>query len=111
MPRRLPRVVILLSLLTVTCLNGRSQSDQPSDAIQKILASQQYDLADTGRAFLLDEARRSDYFLLGELHGDNEIPQLIRKLWPEMWKAGYRHVAAEVSPWAAVQLETAPTTA
>jgi hypothetical protein len=65
-------------------------------------------LADRGRSFLLDEARTSDYFLLGELHGDNEIPLLIRRLWPEIWKAGYRHVAAEVSPWAAAQLEALP---
>jgi hypothetical protein len=44
--------------------------------------------------------------MLGELHGENEIPELIRNLWPAMWEAGYRHVAAEVSPWAANQLES-----
>ena len=43
--------------------------------------------------------------MLGELHGENEIPALIRNIWPSMWKAGYRHVAAEVSPWAADRLE------
>jgi hypothetical protein len=43
--------------------------------------------------------------MLGELHGENEIPSLIRAIWPSMWKLGYRHVAAEISPWAADQLE------
>src|SRR5262249_46218741 len=43
--------------------------------------------------------------LLGELHGENEIPSLIRSIWPSMWEAGYRHVGAEISPWAANRLE------
>jgi hypothetical protein len=43
--------------------------------------------------------------MLGELHGENEIPALIRDMWPVMWEAGYRHIAAEVSPWAANRLE------
>jgi hypothetical protein len=56
--------------------------------------------------FLLKEAARSSFFMLGKLHGENEIPSLIRNLWPSMWEAGYRHVAAEVSPWAASGLES-----
>ena len=43
--------------------------------------------------------------MLGEMHGDNETPALVRALWPEMWKLGYRHIAAELSPWAATSLE------
>ncbi|HEX5081017.1 MAG TPA: hypothetical protein VFY40_03155 [Blastocatellia bacterium] len=43
--------------------------------------------------------------MLGELHGENEIPALVRSLWPSMWKTGYRYVAAEISPWAANRLE------
>lgn len=52
-----------------------------------------------GRAFLLNEATNNDFFLLGELHGDNEIPALLDVVWPQMWTVGYRHIAAEVSPW------------
>lgn len=54
---------------------------------------------------LLTESRQHDFFLLGELHGENEIPALLRDLWPQLWQAGYRHVAAEISPWAAEHLE------
>lgn len=57
-----------------------------------------------GKTLLLNEARTHDYFLLGELHGEMEIPELLGDLWPDLWSAGYRHVAAEVSPWAANQL-------
>jgi hypothetical protein len=66
---------------------------------------QQYDLSSDGYAFLLKEAENASFFMLGELHGENEIPALIRNIWPSMWKAGYKHVAAEVSPWAADRLE------
>jgi hypothetical protein len=78
------------------------------DALGTALTNHQYDLKAEGIAFLLGQAGNSDFFLLGELHGDNEIPALLRALWPVMWKQGYRHIAAEVSPWAAYQLEFVP---
>ena len=79
-------------------------SGQVADGVLPLL-QKQYDLATDGRTFLLDEAARASFFMLGELHGENEIPTLIRSVWPTMWAAGYRHVAAEVSPWAANELE------
>jgi hypothetical protein len=39
------------------------------------------------------------------LHGENEIPALLRELWPQMRQSGYRYIAAELSPWSANQLE------
>jgi len=86
----------------------RGTTDQPDNQILAVLATHQYNLETDGRAFLLNEAENNDFFLLGELHGDNEIPALLRTLWPEMWKQGYRHIAAEVSPWAAYHLELVP---
>lgn len=85
-----------------------SQESLGDDPIRTALTSHQYDLEADGSRFLLDEAKNNDFFLLGELHGDNEIPALLRVLWPVMWKQGYRHIAAEVSPWAAHQLEFVP---
>jgi hypothetical protein len=81
---------------------------QRSDAISGALGDNQYDLATDGRTFLLKEAGIATFFMLGELHGDNETPTLIRSLWPEMWRLGYRHIAAELSPWAATRLEFTP---
>ena len=54
---------------------------------------------------LITEARKHDFFLLGELHGETNIPNFLRALWPQLWHAGYRHVAAELSPWAAENLQ------
>lgn len=64
-------------------------------------------LSDGGEAELLREADQHQYFLFGELHGENEVPELLSRLWPSMWREGYRHVAAEVSPWAAIHLQMA----
>jgi len=85
-----------------------SQESPGVDPVRTALINHQYELKADGLKFLLDEARNNDFFLLGELHGDNEIPALLRALWPLMWKHGYRHIAAEVSPWAAHQLEFVP---
>ena len=68
-------------------------------------AQTQYDLRTDGREFLLAESRQASAFLLGELHGEREIPELIEALWPSLWAAGYRHVAAEVSDWTAERLD------
>jgi hypothetical protein len=96
--------------LLMICISGCAVAQQgPSDdSIHKELQQHEFDLSTTGKAFLLDEARGASFFLLGELHGENEIPALLRELWPQMWRDGYRHVAAEMSPWAANQLEFGP---
>lgn len=88
--------------------NISGQSAPLPDAVLTTLANREFDIETSGRTLLLEEARKSDYFLLGELHGDNEIPRLIHDLWPSMWKDGYRHVAAEISPWTANRLQAAP---
>ena len=96
---------LVAGLASVSAQNGPVTIDK---TIASSVVASQFDLASQGYAFLLREASSHDFFLLGELHGDNEIPALIQRLWPEMWKLGYRHVAAEISPWAAQQLEFMP---
>jgi len=105
---------LALPLLCLSVLAGvypavlQGQPPQSDEPLVAVLAANQYDLDRNGRGFLLDEARKNDFFLLGELHGENEIPALLRALWPQMWKDGYRHIAAEISPWAAHRLEDVP---
>ena len=107
MVRRIACSILCLSLIALP-LGLHGQAPLPETAILASLESHQYDLAGNGRNFLLSEARNNDFFLLGELHGDNEIPDLLHVLWPQMWRNGYRHVVAEISPWTANQLETTP---
>jgi hypothetical protein len=98
--------VSLLAVISTAVLHG--QLPRPNAALVVALENHQYDLEQDGRDFLLKEAKSNDFFLLGELHGENEIPTLVRVIWPQMWKVGYRHIAAEVSPWAAYHLEFVP---
>ena len=103
---RLATCIICAAWLSLNVSSG--QGGKNTDPALAVLGKQQYDLSTNGKAFLLNEARAASFFLLGELHGENEIPALLRDLWPQMWRDGYRNIAAEVSPWAAHQLEFAP---
>ena len=75
------------------------------DRETEIISKNCYDLNGPGRSFLLNEAQRVNFFLLGELHGEREIPELLSSIWPAMYSSGYHHIAAEVSEWAAARLE------
>lgn len=97
-----------LSLLLFIATFSQSQVQVTEEALQSDLRHQQYDLSTDGKAFLLKEASSASFFLLGELHGENEIPHLLHELWPEMSKEGYLYIAGELSPWAADELEFAP---
>src|SRR3989442_9012640 len=103
MRRRFSLIACLACLASVRPLLA-----QVADTVSAPLLQNQYDLSADGRAFLLKEAAQASFFMLGELHGENEIPALIREIWPPMWQAGYRHVAAEISPCAANRLEFRP---
>lgn len=72
--------------------------------IAQLAAEHARGLEDGGMNFLLQEAERATFLLLGELHGDNETPALLHALWPALWDRGYRHFAAEISPWKVDQL-------
>lgn len=79
--------------------------DAVGQSIRNELISHARALHTSGETVLLKEAREHQYFLLGELHGENEVPNLLSGLWPALWRAGYRYIAAEVSPWAATHLQ------
>jgi hypothetical protein len=72
--------VVALVLLT---FGAGSLGGQLPDSVS-LSQPQQYDLLTDGQAFLLREAANASFFMLGELHGENEIPSLIRNLWPSI---------------------------
>jgi hypothetical protein len=93
--RSLSFVIAVLTMAPAVAQNRESD----------ILGQNSYDLSHAGQTFLLNEAQRVDFFMLGELHGDRQIPQLLTSLWPQFYRNGYKHIAAEVSDWAAAKLE------
>jgi hypothetical protein len=84
-------------------------SGQSGNAALELLRSHQMDLSTDGREFLSREAEKASFFLVGGLHGDNETPALVQKLWPDLKKFGYRYVALEMSPWAAGRADAVST--
>jgi hypothetical protein len=99
-------VVLAVSLILVwQPSSSYAQVPRSEDSVRVLLAAHAVPLNDGGKTVLLSEAREHDFFLLGELHGETNIPNLLRTLWPELWHAGYHHVAAELSPWAAENLQ------
>jgi len=96
--------ILCLIWLMVPSLRLPAQT-ATEESIRRQLSSHATPLRFSGQELLLKEAQQHDYFLLGELHGEVEIPKLLADLWPSLWRDGYHHVAAEVSPWAAVHLQ------
>lgn len=47
---------------------------------------------------LVEEGKKSRFFLVGEEHGVAEIPAVVRELFRALQPAGYRHLAIEISP-------------
>jgi hypothetical protein len=94
---------LIVSSVLVSAPHQAYQS-APEDPLRAVLAAHAVPLQGAGEARLLSESHNHDFFLLGELHGETEIPALLRDLWPQLWRVGYRHVAAEISPSAAERL-------
>jgi hypothetical protein len=55
-------------------------SGQSTDRIASLLTEHQLDLAESGRRFLVTEASRASFVLIGGLHGDNETQALLEPL-------------------------------
>jgi hypothetical protein len=102
--RRLAVIVIFGTLLAP----APHVASQPltEQSLRAELVSHAVPLRSGGVDTLIKEANEHQYFLLGELHGENEIPELVSEMWPALWRANYRYVAAEVSPWAVTHLES-----
>jgi hypothetical protein len=77
---------------------------QASDPVAEFLSKNQTNLATEGLTFLLQEASRTSFFLVGGLHGDNETQALVQDLGQALGPFGYRYTATEMSPWAANRL-------
>jgi erythromycin esterase-like protein len=108
MKKQLLALSASLALLPgLTGAPSKQSAEAITPALRASLDNNQYDLDHAGRAFLLTVAKRNSFFLLGELHGDNEIPSLLAALWPDLSASGYRFVAGELSPWTANELQFA----
>jgi hypothetical protein len=63
-------------------------------------------LTGAGADFLLDEGRRSQFFLIGEDHGGAESSRFALAVFQALEPAGYHHIAVEAGPITAKRLHS-----
>lgn len=84
---------------------GARPAGQPGDPIGDQLQAHQLNLEPDGKRFLIDEAGRASFLLVGGMHGDRETPALVQALTGGVARFGYAHTAVEMSPWSTAQME------
>ncbi|MEO1137412.1 MAG: hypothetical protein AAFW68_12535 [Pseudomonadota bacterium] len=105
----------ILTFVTAIAGNVLAQSPQTQTLDQRLTQAasenryrlEYIDGAFSGPAWeiLLREARKAQFFLLGEEHGIAENPKLAAALFRELTSSGYSKVAIEISPPIAAQLD------
>src|SRR5688572_9699517 len=96
------RFVLCAAIVAAACATAFAQA---VDSVSELLNTHQLDLSAEGKALLIKEGSRASFLLVGGLHGDQETPALVQTLSAGLEPSGYRHIAVEMSPWAASRLE------
>jgi hypothetical protein len=77
------RLIVTLCLVQLWKFGSHLTAQGAMDeTIRKELTSHAKALHASGETVLLKEAGEHQYFLLGELHRENEVPALLSDLWP-----------------------------
>ncbi len=90
----------LASLALVLCLSPFA-SAQIEDAIALGKLSMEMDageISGAGAEFLLEEAEKAKFFLVGESHGNQQTPALLQAMLPSLKPRGYATFAMEIGP-------------
>src|SRR4051812_45933235 len=101
--KSLSRFTFLVTLSLIAA-SGRFDA-QTTDPISELLTKEELNLTTEGTAFLVSEASRASFLLVGGLHGDQETGALVQPLVSRAAPFGYRNIVAEMSPWAADRRE------
>jgi hypothetical protein len=104
-----PAVLLLsLALTTVTSLHAAD----PDPALMAALQANRHPIGlhdgkldGAGAQLLLDEAAKSQFFLLGEDHGTAETAQIGEAMVLALQPLGFRHIAVEAGPLSGERLE------
>ena len=85
-------------------------ADEPN--LGELIAKHRYEvsfkdgkLAGAGIDWLVDEAGRAHFFMLGEQHGTADIARVATALFRKLQPLGYEHAAIEVGPWSTPIME------
>lgn len=94
-------LVILVSFsLQSKCLSQNKQSfDSIINANKYTFSINDNQIIGNGKRFLQQEATSSQFFMIGELHGNNETPIFSKAILNLLQSYNYKHFAIEVGPY------------
>jgi hypothetical protein len=112
MPRRLTSLLAPLAVAALPGLLAAQQSAPADTALLRVLREMRLParaaacaLEGPGGEAIVAAARGAQFTVLGEAHGVNDVPRFAAALYCDLARAGYRHLAIEVSPPAAAELD------
>lgn len=101
---RRPGIALVCAVLLGRAASGQTVAPPPDTVLHRLLLDHRMDLtlgngrlSGRGGEFLVNEARRAQFFLIGEEHGVAETPVVIGALLRDLRPIGYDRFAIEVS--------------
>jgi hypothetical protein len=100
------RKFLFLACFLLVCLASRKSFAQNSSSIDSIIQLNKYTfkivnnkLVGNGNDFLKKEAKNSQFFMIGELHGNKETPKFTSAILKLLKPEGYNNFAVEIGPF------------
>ncbi|EZH74166.1 hypothetical protein ATO12_14955 [Aquimarina atlantica] len=100
------RKLLFLIILLFACFASKKLSAQNDYSIDSIIQSNKYtfkivnnEIIGNGKDFLKKEAGNSQFFMIGELHGNQETPLFTSAILNLLKPVGYNNFAIEIGPF------------
>jgi hypothetical protein len=104
--------ISIFFLFSVAAIAEESQQDKYKKRFHNIMTTSSYPIAlkngemsGEGVDFLIENARRSQFFMIGEQHGTSDIALFSRAIYARLTTMGYSKIALEVGPWSTIFAE------
>lgn len=98
-------LILVVHELNAQTIKGRYSFDSIIKAHTYIIEFDGKEVSGSGADWLVEEADRTNYFLVGERHGTANIPNLSGAIYSKIMKAGYNHAALEIGQYAALETQ------
>ncbi|WP_254519253.1 hypothetical protein [Aquimarina sp. Aq78] len=108
--KKIKKSTVFLILLLV-CFTSRKSSAQNDSSIDSIIQLNKYtfkivnnEIIGSGKNYIKKEAKSSQFFMIGELHGNKETPQFTSAILNLLKPEGYNNFAVEIGPFSKKKL-------
>ncbi len=106
------RITFCLPIVVLVLFVNYIQA-QNSSILDSILTANKYTfqiedgiIVGDGFNFIVNEAANSQFFMVGELHGNSETPAFISAILSPLKELGYNHLALEIGPYSNKKIHT-----